>query len=200
MRFFIVCTILVFCLDTFWAFLKEYPAFFGLIGVLVGATIAFGVNYYLFIKKLESDKDFYEQKRKDDVSFKLVDQYFEKFDEIAEVKGLLVLSKEIYDEIEMNRILKLGNWYNFAKGLENTEMINDEILGNMPLGIEIKEFEAHIIKKSKKTKNKNGQTKDFIKMRESWEFLFNNKDKKSREDKVLVECNNERKEQIEQEN
>src|SRR5215204_6209159 len=112
MRAFIVCTILVFTFDEFWNFIKNYPAFFGFIGVLVGAVIAFGFNYYLYIKKLEADKGFYEQRRKDDISFKLVDQYFEKFNEIAEVKGLLV-SEGPYNSSQLNRITKLGSWYNF---------------------------------------------------------------------------------------
>ena len=104
MRTFIVCTILVFSWDTFWDLLKNNPTVLsGLLGILIGGTITLYIT-----------GRFYKKKRKDDVSFKLVDQYFEKFNEIETVQGLLSLNK-IYNKDEKNQIVKLGNWYNFAK-------------------------------------------------------------------------------------
>jgi hypothetical protein len=155
--------------------LHQYPAFFGFIGVFVGAVITFGFNYYLYRKKFEADKDFYEQKRKDDISFKLVDQYFEKFNEIAEVKGLFELSEDKnYSDIQINRIKKLSNWYTFAKELEEEKMINDKILGNTPLDNEIKDFAAYI---EKRTNEQYTQANEFIKIKEDCKLLFEKQDK-----------------------
>ena len=196
MRSFIACTILDFSWDKFWNFLEINPTVVsGLLGVLIGGTIT------LYVTRL-----FYKKKRQDDVSFKLVDQYFEKFDEIAQVKGLLELGKEKsykYCAAQINRIKKLGNWCNFAKGLENEEMTNNEILRNMPLENEIKKFVKYI---DEGTKNKEyEQSDDFIKIKEDCKFLFNtkgswewNRNIFNRKVKILVECNNERKEQTEQ--
>ena len=187
MRAFFVCTILDFSWDSFWNFLKTNPTVVsGLLGVLIGGTIT------IYVTRL-----FYKKKRQDDVSFKLVDQYFEKLDEIRTVKGLLSEDTTKYDNAELNQIIKLGNWYNFANGLDRVKMTSNEILGNMPLGIEISEFINKIKNKSNLQEDEN-----FKNAMQGWNFLFSNESKKSwelnfnifnKKFKLLMENGNERK-------
>jgi hypothetical protein len=77
-----------------------------------------------------------------DAALKLLDYFFSIYGELAEVKGILQSPPTLSNPKELNRVRKIGDWFNLVASLCEKKLVDTQLLGRVGLFSEMDIFSS----------------------------------------------------------
>jgi hypothetical protein len=79
-----------------------------------------------------------------DLTTKVIDHFFSIYDQVAEVKGLFAQAEVVVTSDAINKIRKLGDWYNLVATYCRTNSVNPKLLAKAVVLSEMKIFKESV--------------------------------------------------------